>query len=255
MNVVVKFDPWGRMGNRMFQYAFGYILAQQKNAKLLTNGLPNFNIDSTYTDAPMPVKQFIYTSKYGKNNANWNELVALNGDVIVDSYVQRYSFYANHKDTLKEVFNIKDAPINKDKLVVHIRETDYKDIGVFLGYNYYRKLIDESGFTDIIIVTDNSPCETVQKLISDGCKLSTEGYVSKFEHTSDTRSMLDFETLLQSENIAISQSSFSWWAAFLGNHKKVIFPYKQSGGMWPITPNQDDIDLYIDNPNSNKFIL
>ena len=30
MNVFVEFDPWGRMGNRMFQYAFGYLLAQKR---------------------------------------------------------------------------------------------------------------------------------------------------------------------------------------------------------------------------------
>ena len=43
-DVYVQFDPAGRMGNRMFQYAFGWLLAKQRNCKLFHEGLPNFNI-------------------------------------------------------------------------------------------------------------------------------------------------------------------------------------------------------------------
>ena len=107
---------------------------------------------------------------------------------------------------------------------------------------------------DITIVTDNSKCDTVQRLVAEGCKLNSEGYVSKFEHTSDTRAMCDFDLLVQSKNIAISQSSFSWWAAFLGNHDKVIFPYKKEGGMWPCTPGIDDVDLFFESPANIKHI-
>jgi hypothetical protein len=74
--------------------------------------------------------------------------------------------------------------------------------------------------------------------------LNTEGYVDKFNVVSDSRAMKDFYTLLNSENIAISQSSFSWWAAFLGEHKKIIFPITNEG-MWKKNPDQDDIDLYF----------
>ena len=104
--------------------------------------------------------------------------------------------------------------LSNDHLVVHIRETDYTLINGFLGYDYYKKLITNSGFTNIIIVTDNSTCDTVQRLVAEGCRLNSEGNVNKFEHTSDARAMADFDLLVQSKNIAISQSSFSWWAAW-----------------------------------------
>ena len=138
--------------------------------------------------------------------------------------------------------------------MLHVRETDYTGINGFLGYDFYKKLIDASKFNDIIIVTDNSECDTVKKLISDGCTLNSSGTVTNFNHTNDERAMLDFYTLLNSENVALSQSSFSWWAAFLGQHKKIIFPYKRNGGMWKLEPDINDIDLYINRPSSIKYI-
>ena len=67
--------------------------------------------------------------------------------------------------------------------------------------------------------------------------------------------MNDWMALLLSENIALSQSSFSWWAAFLGYHKKIIFPYSQNVNMWPVDTSGDVQDLFFDFDNSNvKYI-
>lgn len=242
------------MGNRMFQYAFGYILAEKRNTGIYSNGLPNFNIpDNINEQTPQPLNP-IYTRKYGDNNIDYFEIGNTCRDVIVNSFVQKAQYYHGYEGKLREIFNIKLQPINEGKLVLHIRETDYLNINGFLGYNYYKQLIKSSGFNDVIIVTDNSDCDTVKKLISEGCKLNSEGTVRNFTHASDDRGMLDFYTLLNSENIALSQSSFSWWAAFLGQHKKIIFPYKKNGGMWRLEPSIDDIDLFINRPSSIKYI-
>lgn len=254
MSVFVKFDPWGRMGNRMFQYAFGYLLAKQRNVPLYTEGLPNFNIPPfTCSIVETP---YIETIRYGNNYVNYEELLNSDKNVVVNSFLQKAIHYKDHQDLLRMVFSITpQAAINQDKLVLHIRETDYKDIGCFLGYENYKKIISLAGFDKVIIVTDNSNCDTVQMLLKDGCTLNTEGYVDKFDSVSDVRAMNDFNTLLYSENIAISQSSFSWWAAFLGFHKNIFFPYLEQGGMWKESPETDDIDLFFDNGNSQKVIL
>lgn len=253
MSVFVEFDRWGRMGNRMFQIAFGYCLSRHKNCKLYHPSLPNFGIISNINEG-VAINP-LYTRAFGDNYVNYDTLLSTDKDIIVNSFVQKHYYYQPFREELKKFFNTKDATINKDKLVVHIRETDYVEIKTFLGYDFYRKMIDDSGFKDIIIVTDNSNCDTVKRLVSEGCKLNTEGYVNKFEHHCDTRGMVDFATLLHSENIAISQSSFSWWAAFLGNHNKIIIPYKKDGGMWKITPGQDDGDLCFNDSSVIKYIL
>jgi len=247
VSVFVKFDPWGRMGNRMFQYALGSIISTHKGVPLYSPGLPNFNIPNTESSTTRPENP-ICTRNYGHNKINYNELINTERDIVIDSFVQRVEYYKEHKEFLCNIFNIKkDITLNENKLVLHIRETDYVQLGLFYGYDYYRQLIYDTGFKDVIIVTDNSNCETVQKLIQDGCVLNTAGYVDKFEHTCDQRAMLDFNTLLYSENIAISQSSFSWWAAFLGKHKNIFFSKSTINSMWKLNPGEDDVDLCFTN--------
>ena len=241
MSIYVKFDDWGRMGNRMFQYAFGYILAKEKNTELFAPQLPNFNIPSTITS--LPIANFVSTGKYGNHYVDWNYLLSTTQDIVVNSFLQKSRYYIPHRNDLITLFDIKSHnPINQNKLVIHIRETDYCQLNWFLGYEYYKEIITTSGFNDIIIVTDNSECDAVRKLVSEGCTLNTEGIVNQFNVVSDNRAMRDFITLLYSENIALSPSSFSWWAAFLGLHKKIIFPITKNS-IWKESPGLDDIDL------------
>ena len=257
MSVVVQFNPAGRMGNRMFQYAAGYILATKGNKTLYHDGLPNFGI-SPHQDKVVATQPVIDVyRKWGENDADMDLLINHPGTIIINSFLQKSRHFINYRDMLREAFSIKPREIlNKEHLVVHVRETDYKEIKCFLGYDFYKSMINNSGFTKIKIVTDNSDCDTVKKLASEGCELVTEGYVDKFEFHSNKRSISDFKTLLYSENIALSQSSFSWWTAFLGYHKKIIFPFSSKVKMWPVNPGRDDVDLYFDfNGESTKYVL
>jgi len=252
VKIIVKYDPYGRMGNRLFQYAFGLILSKLKNAEFYHDDIPNFKVNSKPCNF---YSANVFTTKsFGNQNVDLDYLINYDGDIIVNSFVQKAKYYIPHRQLLVNELLPNNYMTGSDSLVIHIRETDYIAINGFLGYDYYKKLINDSGFTNITIVTDNSKCDTVQRLVSEGCKLNSEGYVSKFEHTSDTRAMCDFDLLVQSKNIAISQSSFSWWAAFLGNHDKVIFPYKKEGGMWPCVPGIDDVDLFFESPANIKYI-
>jgi hypothetical protein len=253
-NIFVEFDPYGRMGNRMFQYALGYVLAKQANKPLFSDKLPNFGIESNLKT--VPTQNTYRTRSFGNNYIDIDFIIKTRDNVIIDSFAQRAEYFLPHRNIIKKIFNCENLPqtINHEKLVLHIRETDYVLINSFLGYANYKKLIDESNFTDVIIVTDNSKCETVQRLIADGCTLSSEGHVNTFTHTCDRRGMNDFKTLLLSENIAISQSTFAWWAAFLGVHKNVFLPVGDKT-MWKETPLQDDIDLYFESPEVKKIVI
>ena len=258
MRVIVEYDPYNRLGNRMFQYAFGVLLAKKYNCELYCNeSLPNFDINAN------PVTQLqssvIRTRSIGEQYFNFDILNNFDGDVIIDSWVQKSEYYVDHRDFLRGVFGIRDLESNnKDTLVLHVRGTDYNQLGWFLGYEFYNKLIQDSEFTKIKIVTDDPQCETVSKLIQDGCELVTSGTATEFNVSGDRSAITDFKTLLYSENIALSQSSFSWWAAFLGYHKKIIFPYTTTNdkAMWPLNPQQDDANLFFDFDNiSVKYVL
>ena len=262
MNIIIQYDPYNRLGNRMFQYAFSLLLAKKYNCELYCNeGLPNFGI------TPNPINEvqgpILTTRSVGNHYFDFNALENFNGNIIMDSYAQKAEYYLNHRDFLREIFGIRDLDtINKDTLVLHVRGTDYNQLEKFLGYEFYKQMILDSKFTKIKIVTDDPECETVRKLISEGCELATSGPPSEFNIHGDRSAMDDFKTLLYSENLAISQSSFAWWPAFLGFHKKIIFPYSSTerpgltNASWPLPPDKDDVDLFFDfNNTSIKYIL
>lgn len=258
VSITVKYNDWGRMGNRMFQYSFGYILAKQKNVEIYHEGIPNFNISPNQDPNKVNTELLIYTHSYGNNKVNMKNLLQTDNDIIIDSYLQHAEYYIPHVAELRNIYNVnKTKIINKDKIVIHIRETDYADINCFPGFEFYLKLLNNFKFTDVIIVTDNTYCETVKKLVQLGCQLNTEGKVDKFDTICNDRGMFDFYTLMYSENIILSHSTFAWWAAFLGNHKRIIFPYSMAyKQMWNITPkNDDDINLFFDFGYSEKLIV
>ena len=197
MNVIVQYNPDGRMGNRMFQYAFGYILAKKGKKELIHDELPNFGIPSNSGQVRAHEPVIRTFQEWGEQNADMDLLLDHKGSIVVNSLVQKSRYYTDYRHILREVFSIKtQETINKDSLLVHVRETDYTQINNFLGYNFYRAMIDDSGFTDVKIITDNSNCDTVKKLVSDGCTLVSEGYVDKFGHHSNQRSINDFRTYI-----------------------------------------------------------
>tara|TARA_R110000824_G_scaffold396608_1_gene598261 strand:+ start:4148 stop:4924 length:777 start_codon:yes stop_codon:yes gene_type:complete len=257
MRVIVEYDPYNRLGNRMFQYAFGLLLAKKYDCELYCNeGLPNFGITPNPISSLQPT--LIRARSIGEQYFDFNVLENFDGDVIIDSWVQKAEYYTKDRDLLRKVFGIRDLEsINKDELILHIRGTDYNQLGQFLGYKFYKSLIHDSQLTKVKIVTDDPGCETVGRLIQDGCELATAGPGSQFNINGDKSAMDDMKLLLYSENIAISQSSFAWWPAFLGYHKKIIFPYsrRQNKQMWPLDPQIDDADLFFDfNHTCVKYI-
>lgn len=254
MSILVKYDEWGRTGNRMFQYAFGKIISLEKSVPFYYDEMPNFNIKA---NLPASFDNFINTRSLGINKTNKKYLLETDKNILIDSFLQKAVYYTNYKEVLKDCFNIKyDKSLEeelKDSLVIHYRETDYKDLKLLPNIKMYEIFLSQHSFKSVIIVTDNSTCDGIKHLQSLGCTLASEGIVNQFKTFCDDRGMYDFKIMLNCSNLLISQSSFSWWAAFLGTNKKIFFPYYNKG-MWPSEPENDDIDLYFDFGNSSKLI-
>lgn len=254
--VIVKYDEWSRMGNRMFSYAIGRIIAERKKYQFIAEAITSFS--KTYNHTPSSDISSLHNplslrSIFGSHSIDFNIIDEHNGDIVIDSFAQQADHYIDHRDKIREWFEIEnDIQVDPDELVVHIRETDYKSINMFLGDTFYVDIIDNLSYNKVTIVTDNCRSPLIVKLANAGCRIHSTEPVTKFSIDNNATIMDDFKYMQKANSILLSQSSFSWWAAFLGNPSRVLFPISVDRGMWKSEPGSGDINLYV--PGWEKII-
>ena len=255
--IIVQYDQWGRMGNRMFQYAFGRILSNVKKCHFYAEPLLNFKNTLNTRPYVKPDANAIYTRQYGNHYVNMEELIHTTHDIVVNSYVQKWLYYWPFQQWVKEWFELDVENFQKpelDELVIHVRETDYNALGMTLPGELYLDAVKKLKYEKYTVVTDNFNSPIAKILIDAGCKILSDKYVDKFTYDNNDNIMRDFIYLLLARNIFLSHSSFSWWAAFLGEHANIYCPLTNSKCMWKKNPGQDDSSLVMDNFIRKEYV-
>ena len=244
----------GGLGNQMFQIATGWAYAKRHNAqfkihkriphnkvqgesvlKYIDNGF--FCVNST--DEEIFEHAMIYTEPH----FHYSEIPELDSDIVViDGYFQSVKYFEEYQEEIKNLFKFPQSIIdtceyilndvfskfNIDE-VVHIRRGDYKGlqhIHPVLPDKYYF----ENASKDALVVTD------------DFTDCSRSGIFDYFQYTTGTTNELeDLYMLTKTSRLVLANSSFSWWGAFLGNHKVCVWPELWFGPEGP----QDTQDIYL----------
>lgn len=149
---------------------------------------------------------------------------------IPDIYLQSSKYWTQHKDKIRQRFGNGIGRI--DKIAVHIRRGDYLKASQFhtnlWDTSYYHeafKLFPNEKFLVFCKDTQNPEMDTADKewcvenltpILGEDFEMYTHG-----EETDDLNAMASCKGLIG------ANSSFSWWAAFLGNHEKVVFPTEE----------------------------
>lgn len=260
---MIKVSLIGGLGNQMFQYATGKALALKHNTNLgfdLTFSSFNF---SGVTKWPYQLNQFgidcqvlpnfitpVWSIFKGlpliKSLAGfefYKEAVPYKYDYRIEQigsnaylfgYFQDYRYFDSIKESLKKDFTIVKPLSDKAKLwfnkiestnscSIHIRRGDYAKNPKALAFHglmdkeYYQRAIAavKESDTEFFIFSDEP--EWVK------ANLQFEGNI----HFVESASALEDQFLMRNcKNHIIANSSFSWWAAYLGvnPNKKVIAP-------------------------------
>ena len=209
----------GRLGNALFQISTGYVLAKKLGVPFAINYEMSdcqsqhyrhtvfANIDSTEkTGIPYYEPSFSYSE------------IPLQDGLMLDGYFQCSKYFAEYKEDIKNLFVLPEVPApEKGTVGVHFRRGDYlgmTDIHPVSSDEWYIKAIESMGLQNVIACTEPADIPYVE-----GC-----GY--KVNKGSDLE---DIVLLSKCDALVMSNSSYSWWAAFLGNHKKVIAPKQWFG--------------------------
>ncbi|MBB2144104.1 hypothetical protein GM921_01280 [Pedobacter sp. LMG 31464] len=157
---------------------------------------------------------------------------------IYEGYFQSTLFFKDHEVNIKEKLTIKRKykelyqqkykGLLKNKVaVIHVRRTDYQNLGTLglgnddltLPLNYYHNLIENLCKKDanlyFVFISDDTPF-----------------IIKEFEylpnkHISNESEIIDLQHLIYADICIISNSTFSWWGAYLNNKpNKIVYAPK-----------------------------
>ena len=209
MSVTVKYE--GRTGNRLFQYVIARLVASHSGLKLGTEWPENDFIEVT-----KPRDGIICESQQSivtdiKSTGDHNLGI---GRWHLQGYFQDAELYNNHREEIKGFFKLPEFIKNTEDMVVHLRLADYWCDRVKSVINPLSviKAIKSIPHRQLFIVVEAHP--------------SNKKYLRAFEslcpqYVSDTPKE-DFHFIRSFDKIICANSSFSWWAAFLSDARKIV---------------------------------
>jgi hypothetical protein len=253
----------GRLGNQLFQYVFICSTAKNLNTKFyvdeyIEHSLVNqyfkvnihpgkittwlFNINGFKNIFNFHLRRFYYQTMaafYGLKLKEYDFSATVSDVEITDStiyrgYFQSALFFKPHEDFIRQRlalkskfkkqfnFNYADLYKNNRVIAVHIRRTDYKNqlhlnlggADLSLPLSYYEKAIATFDMDAVHFVFIGDDKEFIKENF---------GYVKNKTIAAGT-DIMDFQHLLNASGCIISNSTFSWWGAWLNNKPdKVIY--------------------------------
>lgn len=256
MSVRVKF--LGRLGNNLFQYALGRIIAQHFGFELvceqagawvdetlasLSNHFPNAPLHIQGESFASPIQEFDVRLDTG-----WEgqaiDLDAVLRDrtprrIILAGYFQRLQYFAPFKAQIQEWFRIEspdETPlaVMRDDVLVHIRRgPDYGMRGWTLSLAYYDSVLSGLSGLGRVYVIGTGIDQTVRK------------HLAKYSPIYPNGSALRHFALFRHFNrIILSNSSFAWWGSYLSSAEELYVPQLPRPGAYGFTGFQS-VDLHM----------
>lgn len=244
----------GDLGNQMCQYAIGRIIAEHKGYTLkldeTDDGWKNILPDFFPNYKTITGKEVSHNQIFIGTNLNHLDLEMLfqhDGMIFLHGFWQKHYLYAPYRDRLKEWFSYDDSKHDrpdKNDLVIHMRLAKIDEHKIVPPIETFIDIANTLSYDKCVVVTDVPDSPLLTPLLS----------LKNASIRSKTR-MEDFTFLKYARQLIISQSSYGWWAAFLGDPEKVYAPVTVDPNVpnyWKAKPDfVKDVDLI---PSDSKFV-
>jgi len=283
----VKVTFLGRLGNNLFQYALGRIVAENHGLELrcerLPEPAPSFmghnlevgpsatieNLTFYFPNAPLYLPGRAYSEPIEcfeiKPGTNWSgNLIDLQSilanrtprQIRLAGYFQRFEYFEPYRDRIRVWFRLRPIPapfrVAANDVLVNIRRGgDYGILGWTLSLSYYDQVLSNLRNLGKVYICGECIDNQVRRCFA------------KYEPIYyDGAPIEQFIFITSFSRIILSNSTFAWWAAFLSEATEIYAPRSAYGHAYGFTGYRD-VDLHmrepryreVDNASIAKFTL
>lgn len=243
MAVEVQFA--GRLGNNLFQYAIGRIIAEHLGYELVCVPAPEYrhgsavvlaggrtaltNTSEFFPDAPLhlPGKSFTEPQeRYIWDDTGWNgqtlPLQQILGDrrdrrIVLKGFFQRMEYYWPWRDQVRRWLRPRGAyrgpaPDPDDVLVCIRRGLDYFSLGWAMDLGFYTSVLEKKG-PGRVYVSGVGEDRRVKEALAPFDPIYLDG-----------PPMERFELACLFNRIVLSNSTFDWWSGWLSDAEEIWYP-------------------------------
>lgn len=210
----------GRFGNNLFQYVCARLFAEDNGLQLVTS----FNHAHVVKPSPEAVGEMV--------SGDFVELNDFSGDIIgrkwprarylLNGFFQKASWYHPRRERIMSFMSPAPTPkvVSKD-IVMHVRLGDYLR-GRMIHPRWYLDILSSEKFRRLHIVMEKR----------EECYLR---HFAQYDPNVVCGEMAhDWNFIRKFDRIICSNSTFAWWAAFMGSASKVyVF------NRWGANPHYD----------------
>lgn len=241
----------GRLGNNLFQFAHGLILSRLSGVPLCCQPLGLFPGTQGFRPASGPAPAIAWDAV--RTPRRWFDparfaALARECDVVVDGNQHDTAYFEPHKALLAEVLRPNPGPFTAskpDEVVLHLRLGDFfhnpKWPLATKLFSYpvevVHRLLARLDYARCWIVTDSPEAEAVAHIVRHHRGACVGG--DMHHH---------FRTLYHARRLIMTPSTFSWWAAWIGDATEVHFP--RDLGYWK---SANDFALNVREPRYHLY--
>jgi len=251
-NLEILSNDAGRWGNQLFRIATMIGYAKQYNLKYYISNTWQYKDYFNFGDNLYDINDILLNIKYkhSQNGFHYEDIPYIESGIIdIHGFYQSYKFFDHAKDDIIELFwsnknlieDIKSKyNIGSNTLSIHIRGGDIFDR--MRGGGYYRnehhhpvmtikyyndaliEILKNVNINKILIFTDHEQTKNSIK-----GHINTHGIFTEYVDYKN-EFIYDFFAQALCDHFIIANSSFSWWAAYIGRNKNkmVCSPYKNN---------------------------
>lgn len=230
----------GRLGNLLFELAAAYAHARRHGLHCLVPWGQYAAVDLLRQAVAEPLPG-IEPGSYGLNfEYKWTLYRGIPAAVRggVRGFFQSSRWFEDQRQAVRALYAPLMAQREPGTLGVHIRLGDYKaSPGLYwlITADWLRRAIQLTDNKRIVLFFSDDDQEARDMLTA--AIAGMDGYTVELQHEDP---LADLRRLSAMEELIMSNSTFAWWAAWLGQPRRVIAP-----STWYTDPRRNAQDLYL----------